>query len=48
MAREGNTFTERNRKWEDYGNRVHGFSLAESLPGKKRSLSSSCWAQLWS
>ena len=24
----------------------HGISLAESLPGKKRSLSSSCWALL--
>ena len=28
--------------------RALGFSLAESLPGKKRSLSSSCWALLWS
>ena len=26
-------------------NRVHGFSLAESLPGKKSRLSS-CWVQL--
>ena len=27
-------------------NRVHGFSSAESLPGKKRSFSSSCWTLL--
>ena len=32
--------------WEGYHKqRVHGFSLAESLPGKKRSLPS-CWALL--
>ena len=29
-------------------NPVHGFSLAESLSGNKRSFSSSCWALLWS
>ena len=27
--------------------RAHGFSLAESLPGKKRSLFPSCRALLW-
>ena len=26
--------------------RVRGFSLAESLPGKRRSISSSCWVLL--
>ena len=31
-----------------YKQRAHGFSLAESLLGKRRNLSSSCWAQLLS
>ena len=42
-----NTFTEGKRKLTGQ-QRVHGSSLAESLPGMKRSLSSSCWALLWS
>ena len=42
------TFLKRGkRSWEGYSKqRVHGFSLAEFLPGKKQSLSSSCWALL--
>ena len=42
--RAENIFTELETK--NWG--VHGFSLTESLTGKKRSLSSSCWfLQLW-
>ena len=42
-----NPFIDRKGSWEGYSKqRVHGFSLAESLSGKKRSLSSSCWALL--
>ena len=42
---EENAFRERKKKsWEDCSKqRVLSFSLAESLPGKKRSPSSSCW-----
>lgn len=42
-----NSFIEVKRNWKDYGKeRVHGFSLTESLPGKK-SLSSCYHALLW-
>ena len=42
-----NDFIGGKEDWEDYSKqKVYGFSLAESLPGKKRSLSSSCWALL--
>ena len=46
-----NALRERKKKksWEDCSKwRVLSFSLAESLPGKKRSPSSSCWALLLS
>lgn len=37
----------RKRSWEHYSKqRVHGFSLAGSLPGKKKGLSFSYWALL--
>ena len=39
-----NTFIEGTESWESQSKqRVNGFSLAESLTGKKRHLSSSCW-----
>ena len=42
-----NTFIGCKRIWEGCSKqRVHSFSLAESLPGKKRSLSPSCWVLL--
>ena len=48
MMREGSAFIEGNRKLEggQRKQRVAGFSLAESLPGKKSRLSSSYWALL--
>ena len=43
-----NVFKEGRGSWEDYSKpRVLGFSQAESLPGKKRGLSSSHWALLF-
>ena len=47
---EENAFRERKKKsWEDCSKqRVLSFSLAESLPGKKSRLSSSCWVLLLS
>ena len=39
-----NAFIQEKTKLQGYSTqRVHGFSLTKSLPGKKRSLSSSCW-----
>ena len=46
LAREGELFY-RGEKEVGGGyskQRLHGFSLAEPLPGMKRSVSSSCWA----
>lgn len=46
-AREGALFYREEKESESSNEQgVHGFSLAESLPGKKRSLSSSYWAPL--
>ena len=47
-AREGECFYRGGKgRWEGYGKqRFHSFSLAESLTGRKRSLSSSSWALL--
>ena len=48
-TRKGKHFYRGERKSRGYSQkRVCGFSLAESLPGKKRSASSSCWALIWS
>ena len=47
-ARESELLYRGKGSWEGCSKqRVHGFSLAESLPEKKRSLSSACWALLW-
>ena len=47
MAREGGHFYGGKGSWEGYSKqRVNDFLLAESLPGKKRSVSSSCWTRL--
>ena len=50
MAREREHFSERGKgSWESYGKqKLHSVSLAKLLPGKKRGLSSSCWALLLS